>query len=131
MMATILVVEDQVDANEILCRLIQKFGHRPRSSYNGEDGLAAIVAERPDLVILDQMMPGMEGTEVLRRLRANPKTASLPVVIYSALSDPKFQEHARQTGATEVWLKGGFDIHHLREMIERVLPRPSGDSPRA
>lgn len=120
-MATILVVEDQADTNEILCRLIQKFGHRPRSTFNGEDGLAAIGAERPDMVILDQMMPGMEGIEVLRRLRADPTTAALPVVIYSALSDPKFQENARRTGATEVWLKGGFDISHLREMIERVL----------
>ena len=88
--------------------------------------MAAIGAERPDMVILDQMMPGMEGTEVLRRLRADPTTASLPVVIYSALSDPKFQEHARRTGATEVWLKGGFDIGRLREMIERVLAGDGG-----
>ena len=122
-MAVILIVEDHVETNEMLCMLMKRGGYKAICAFSGEGGLAMIGAERPDLVILDQMMPGMDGIEVLRILRMNRETALLPVVIYSALADDDtFKEHAKQKGATEVWLKDGkMSPNQILENVARLL----------
>src|SRR5690242_7609201 len=84
-MKKVLVVDDHVDTNHILCKLIRRLGHSTSSAYTGEGALAMLSGEIPDLIILDCMMPGMTGIEVLRLLRTNPKTAQLPVIMYSAV----------------------------------------------
>jgi CheY-like chemotaxis protein len=116
-MKKILVTEDDADTNEILCRLLKIAGYCAVGARDGEQALAMLAGQRPDLVILDMMMPGIDGIEVLRRLRSDPAAATLPVIMYSALSDPKFQDHARQKGATDYCVKGLTDFKALAEMI--------------
>jgi CheY-like chemotaxis protein len=128
-MAVILIVEDHIETNEMLCILMRHGGHKSVCAFSGEDGLAMIGRERPDLVILDQMMPGMDGIEVLRILRMNPETALLPVVIYSAMADPTFTEHAMRNGASEVWLKDGritprMIIENVARLVKARLSLP-------
>jgi CheY-like chemotaxis protein len=120
-MKTILVVDDHCDTNQILCRLIQKLGYRTMSAYTGEGALATLAVERPDLLILDVMMPDMNGPEVLKVVRANPQTAMIPVVMYSAVADPAFQQHVIERGANEYWVKSGFDFSELKTRLGRYL----------
>jgi CheY-like chemotaxis protein len=121
-MATILVVDDHVDSNEVLARAIRAAGHRVVTSYSGEGALAAIGIEKPDLVILDVMMPGMDGTEVLRVMRHNPSTATVPVILHSVVADPNFTEHALRKGANDFLIKGTFDLLQVNELIAKYLP---------
>lgn len=121
-MGCILVVDDHQDNNDILCRLLRCYGHRPLSALSGEGALAVLASERPDLVILDVMMPGMDGLEVLRIVRSNPSTASLPVILYSGICDAGFTEHALKKGANEFWVKGNFDISKLQTLIGKYVP---------
>jgi CheY-like chemotaxis protein len=121
-MATILVVDDHVDSNEVLARAIRAAGHRVVTSYSGEGALAAVASERPDLVILDVMMPGMDGTEVLRVLRHNPATSTIPIVLHSVVADPNFTEHALRKGANDFLIKGTFDLLQVADLLAKYLP---------
>ena len=121
-MATVLVVDDHVDSNEVLARAIRAAGHRVLTSFSGEAALAVIAIDRPDLVILDVMMPGMDGTEVLRVLRQNPATAEIPVVLYSVVADPNFTDHALRKGANDFLIKGTFDLLQVADLLAKYLP---------
>ena len=116
-MKTILVTDDHTDTNEILCKLLRRSGYRTVSALSGEAALTVLDSERPDLMILDVMMPGMDGIEVLRAVRANPATQGLPVIVFSGVADPEFQAHARQKGANDYWVKGSMDFAHLAKLI--------------
>ena len=121
-MATILIVDDHVDSNEVLARAIRAAGHHVLSSFTGEGALATIAIDRPDLVILDVMMPGMDGTEVLRVIRQNPATATIPVVLYSVVADSNFTEHALRKGANDFLIKGTFDLGQISDLLAKYLP---------
>jgi len=120
-MASILVVDDHTDTNEMLCRLLRSYGHKTASAFTGEGALVMIGVERPELVVLDVMMPGMDGMEVLRLIRRDPATATVPVIFYSGVSDPEFRQHALRKGANDYWVKGALDLSHLNEMIARYV----------
>lgn len=120
-MKNILVTDDHADTNRIVCRLLRSRGYRTASAFTGEDALAAVTAECPDLLILDIMMPEMDGIEVLRRLRANPATANLPVIVLSAMSDPQSHELARQNGATAYCVKGSLDFGQFAKIVAECI----------
>ena len=88
MTARILVVDDTPANVKLLVDLLGAKGYQPVAATNGEEALARIAEQLPDLVLLDIMMPGLSGYEVCRRLRADPATALLPVVLCTSL-DPK------------------------------------------
>jgi len=121
-MASILVVDDHTDTNEMLCRLLRSYGHTTASAFTGEGALAMIGFERPELVILDVMMPGMDGMEVLRLIRRDPATATVPVILFSGVADADFRQHALQKGANDYWLKGATDLAQLNEMVAKYVP---------
>ena len=122
-MRTILVVEDHVATNELLCKLLQRAGYRTLRAFTGEGGLAMVTTEKPDLIILDQMMPGIDGIEALRILRSNPQTAFLPVIIYSAIAEPLFAEHAMSKGASDVWMKGEIVPTEIPARISQIIAK--------
>jgi two-component system, cell cycle response regulator len=74
-------------------------------AYNGQEALAIAAHNHIDLVILDIMMPGMDGIEVCRRLRADPESAKIPVAMFTAMDRPDVRQHAMDVGATEFWVK--------------------------
>jgi PAS domain S-box-containing protein len=87
-MATILVVDDHGSNREYLSTLLSNCGHRTLAAADGIESLATALAERPDLIITDILMPAMDGYELVRSLRSNPATAGVPVIFYTA----KYQE---------------------------------------
>jgi two-component system CheB/CheR fusion protein len=82
---TILVVEDYDSARKALCAIVGSFGATAMGAANGEEALLLAAARKPHLVFCDIRMPGMDGFEFLRRLRAIPELASLPVIAMSGL----------------------------------------------
>ena len=82
----VLAVDD-IPLNLLLVqKMLTRFNFRIRTASGGQQALDAVAAEKPDLILLDLMMPGIDGFEVIRRLRANPATADIRIVILSALN---------------------------------------------
>jgi CheY-like chemotaxis protein len=113
----ILIVDDHLESCRPLAKLLRLQGARAVCMTSGELALAYLRKHTPKLVILDLMMPGMDGLEVLRQIRADPRTAMIPVVILSAVSDPNLIDHAREKGANDYWVKSRVDYSQLQRMV--------------
>jgi len=101
----LLVVDDDTVNVELLCDLLQALDYRTVGAMSGEAALRAARERRPDLVLLDIMMPGMNGYEVCRRLKADPETAAIPVVFVTALSDTADKVEAIEAGGDDFLTK--------------------------
>lgn len=109
-MASILVVDDDAPTCRAVALLLRAKGHEATCVTSGRDALALMGGQRPDLVVMDVLMPGLTGLEVLGRMAADDHTRGVPVVMYSALSDPAKVAEARKLGARDYVIKsGGFD----------------------
>src|ERR1700761_4236012 len=124
-MQSILIVDDNLDLCRPMASLLKHMGYNSRYATGGADALKAIDEGIPDLVILDVMMPDMDGLEVLRRIKADTRTEKLPVVMFSAVADPEFRAHALSKGATDYWVKAGIDFSDLRGRITKLLVTPT------
>ena len=125
-MGRIWVVDDQPDVSRAMVALLRQAGHRGTAFLSGEAALTQLVSDIPDLMILDVMMPGLDGFAVLRAVRDNPRTARLPVIMFSAVADPSRIAHAMERGATDYWVKASFDFGQLEERISQHLGAGNG-----
>lgn len=100
-MATLLIVDDEPQVRKLLETLLQYEGYHTLSVGSGEEALALVAEQPPDLILLDIMMPGMDGYEVANQLKDNPATANIPIIMLSALSEPSARLSGLQTGAEE------------------------------
>lgn len=121
-MATVLIVEDSEGAAEALARLVRRAGLQADRAATGEGALAYLRQFTPDLVVCDLMMPHLDGLGVLRAVRADPRTADLPVLVYSAAGDPA-REPALDAGATAFCVKGSLDPEQLIAQIAALIDR--------
>ena len=127
-MAMILVVEDEPMCRELLERLLEFEGHIALSATDGRQALSLIVDRPPDLVLLDLMMPGMDGWTLLALLRGDARWRQLPVIVLSAVADPEKLKAARALGVEDCLLKGQFSYDDLLARIARRLTLPPTDS---
>jgi len=100
----VLLVDDSQEQRDLYALMLET-RVTVMTASRGEDGLALASTERPDTVILDVMMPGMDGWEVCERLKSNPATASIPVIMLTAIDSEEVQALARRAGATAVLVK--------------------------
>ena len=101
----VLAVDD-IPLNLLLVqKMLGRFNFRMRTAANGQQALDAVAQEKPDLILLDLMMPGIDGFEVLRRLRANPDIADIQVVILSALNSNEDVVKGFEAGANDFIMK--------------------------
>jgi len=117
--ATILIVDDQPQNLRLLEAVLQPRGYRTVSAESGEAALEALRREQADLVLLDILMPGMDGYEVCRRIRENPETAFLPVVMITA-SDTAQKLRATEAGADDFVAKP-FDQGELLARVKSLV----------
>jgi two-component system cell cycle response regulator DivK len=97
--ALVLLVDDSSDAREMYGEYLRYAGFRVVTADNGEEALAAAQAEWPAVILMDLAMPRMDGWEAIRRLRADPLTAEIPIVALSAYAFGEEPERAREAGA--------------------------------
>ena len=119
---SVLIVDDDRGCGRSLAVLIRHLGHKADYVDSGGQALQYLHDRTPDLVILDVMMPEIDGLEVLRRMREDPKTAQVPVVMFSAMADPTFRESVCRRGANDYWVKATLDFDSLESRLERYLP---------
>lgn len=122
---SVLIVEDRVDDLAALGMLIELFGFKVLSARGGEEALNKCVAFNPGLVLLDILMPNVDGIEVCWRLKANPLTAQIPIVAVSGYAPAEAQ--ARAAGASDFLLKP----FHPNELLDTLKARLKGQPPAA
>lgn len=116
----IVVVEDDESTAIIIQYNCEAAGYRVDCMFDGADAAAAILCDPPDLVVLDWMLPGISGIELLRRLRARASTRHIPVVLVTARADPEDRAYALASGADEV-LPKTVTVGTLMACISRLL----------
>lgn len=123
-MANVLIVDDDEDGCKPLVRLLQYVGHSPFFVHDGRAALSMLDKLRPDMILLDVMMPGLNGLDVLKTIRAHPVHKDLPVVVYSALNDTDTVDQAMQNGAHSYLVKSKASFTDIQSCIESHL-RPA------
>ena len=118
---SVLVVDDSHDACQLLARLLVRHGCAVTCACGGAQALSYLATTVPSLVILDLMMPDVDGMQVLRSIRHDPRTADVPVVLFSAVAEPAVRAIALASGATEYWLKAGVDYGQIRNRVLALL----------
>ena len=100
-MARILVVDDSHDIRVLLVTVLQRAGHDVIEAADGTSVQSWVREASPDVIILDLMMPGMDGWETLAQLKSSPESRDVPVIIFSALNEDEDLEKARSMGAVD------------------------------
>ena len=118
-MRSILVVEDTADARDILARMIRLGGMVPMTAEDGYAALRVLEKQVPDAVLLDLMMPEMNGVELLYRIRADERWRGLPVIVLTALSEGSLVQRAAELGVQDFILKGAINAVDLIDRIAR------------
>ena len=121
----VLIVEDEPDNREIIRTVVQDImGYEAALAADGEVALRAIAARRPDLILMDLMMPVLNGFEAIGALKTQPATAGIPVIAISALSRPRDHQQALDAGADD-YISKPFDLDLLAVKIAEQLDRAS------
>jgi class 3 adenylate cyclase len=115
----VLVVDDLTDSRRLLADVVLALGAEPIEASNGADALALAVDSQPDLIVLDVQMPGMSGFEVIERLKEDPATASIPILLLTALSDVEHRITGLRLGADDYLTKP----YNPRELMARIGAR--------
>jgi len=121
----ILIIEDDPVGLRYVRFTLEKHGYQVITASNGLEGLRKARTEEPDLVILDVMLPGIDGYEICHRLRAEPATARLPILMFSARSQDKDKAVGRQVGADDYLTKPAEPSEIIRR-VESLLSQPTG-----
>jgi len=123
----IFIMDDEPDVVDLLHVILTKEGFKVRSETDARIGLPQILDEVPDLLLLDLMMPGIDGFEVLKILRQDPNGARLPILILSARTGNEDQIQSLQLGA-DAYLYKPFSPRELIRQIRRMLELPEDAS---
>ena len=117
----ILIVEDDKFLRELMTRKLVNEGYETIEATNGEEGVRTAKSEKPDLVLLDLILPGIDGFEALARIRKDQETANLPVIILSNLGQKEDIERGIKLGATDYLIKAHFSPGEITEKIASIL----------
>jgi len=120
-MAKILLIED----DQLMSRMYQKIftfeGYKVETAVDGEQGLEKSRTSKPTLILLDIMMPKMNGLQVLEKLKADPETKKIPVVVLTNLAGQQDAEAALAKGAVKYIVKSEYDPKQIADMVKEVI----------
>src|SRR5438045_8263855 len=120
-MATILIVDDEVDCRRPLAALLEFEGYTIKQASDGLEGLQKLSEFGADLVLLDMLMPGVDGITMLQAIRKQARWAQLPVLLVTGAHDPQKLQKAKMVGVQEYIFKGDTPFSRMLELIKRHL----------
>ncbi len=120
---TVMIIEDEPDAAELFAEMMRLNGYRVLKTYSGTPAMALLAEEKPDLIILDIVMPDVSGIEVLHYVRAHAELASTPVVVVSARATPSDITAGIQAGAS-VYLTKPVGYTDLKDAVDGLVHQP-------
>lgn len=121
MAKTILFIEDDKFLRELVVQKLIKEGYETLEAVDGEEGLKKIKEEKPDLILLDLILPGIDGFEVLSKMKEESVLASIPVIILSNLGQKEDVEKGLKMGAVDYLIKAHFTPGEIIEKIKKIL----------
>lgn len=124
----ILVVEDDVVLRDVLKEKLAQKGYAVFTAEDGEQALRQIADEKPDLILLDILMPRKSGMEVMEELNEDEELKQIPIIVISNSGQPVEVQRAKKLGAKEFLIKAVFDPNEVLEKVEKVLNETSMDS---
>jgi CheY-like chemotaxis protein len=127
-MGHVLVVDDDKSFLRVICRALHSDGFTAIAAVTGPQALEMIARSKPQLMLLDLVMPGMNGLEVLRTLKLDPQTAGIPVIIFSVTTTDEITQQAIAMGANQVLLKTRFSIAELRKLVKEQMNPPQASA---
>jgi two-component system phosphate regulon response regulator PhoB len=122
---TILAIDDEKDLIELVRYNLEKEGFQVKGAHDGETGLALAIHEKPDVVLVDLMLPGIDGLEVCRQLKSNSRTAAIPLIMLTAKSSESDRVVGLELGADDYVVKP-FSPRELVARIRALLRRTTG-----
>src|ERR671928_1478556 len=127
-MPRILVVEDDQDIAELVARYLNKAGYTTELLSSGRDALRSIAANAPDLLVLDLMLPHVDGLEICRAVRASEKTAAIPIIMLTARGEESDRIVGLEIGADD-YLAKPFSPNELVARVRALLRRATRGQP--
>jgi len=118
--ATVLVVEDDESSLELVTALLERLGHEAAPARSAEQAVLVLRGRRPALVLMDVRLPGEDGLALTRRLKADPATASIPVVALTAHARPADRDEALAAGCA-AWIAKPVDTRLLARTVARLV----------
>lgn len=128
--AKILIVDDEPRNRRLLEVFIQAEGYAALQAPDGQEALALAASETPDIILLDLMMPGLDGFQTIQQLKDNPATCAIPVIIVSALDDLAARQRVLACGAAD-FIGKPVDRWELSLRLRRLLHNPDSNTPTA
>ncbi|MBZ9572445.1 response regulator [Patescibacteria group bacterium] len=117
----ILIIEDDKFLRELIAQKLVKEGYKTFEAVDGEEGIKKIKAEKPDLILLDLILPGIDGFEVLSRMKEEPTLVQIPVIILSNLGQKDDIERGLKLGAVDYLIKAHFTPGEIIDKIKNAL----------
>ncbi|HEX9664815.1 MAG TPA: response regulator [Patescibacteria group bacterium] len=118
---TILIIEDDRFLSKIYSAKLEKEGYNLALAVDGEEGLRKLAESKPDLILLDLILPGMSGFEVLDKIKSSSKTRKIPVIILSNLGQDEDIQKGQELGADDYLVKTDFSISEVINKIKSAL----------
>jgi len=127
-MKKVLIIEDHSDMRELLTWQIELMGFVPVTAKRGNEGVEKAVSEKPELIIMDIMMPGMDGLQATREIRANEETKNIPILAATALFRDSDLKNCIDAGCNGYLVKP-FTFQELQGKVRELIPSASAAYP--
>ncbi len=120
-MKCILFIEDEKALQKTLTKILETSGFEVINAYDGEEGLALAQSKIPDLILLDVILPKLNGRDVLERLKAGESTKNIPVIVLTNLESAEDVEYAVGHGASMYLVKANYELNDIVEKVKEAL----------
>lgn len=127
-MAKILLIDDDSAISTVFATALTKGGLSVTAAEDGKTGIEKAKTEKPDLILLDQVLPDLNGNDILKELKQNPETKSIPVVMLSNFGQQEFIDQALKNGALDYLLKYRIDALDLVDKVKQMLKEQTSDN---
>lgn len=119
-----MIIEDEEDAAELFAEMMRVSGYRVFKTSKSAPAIGMMIAERPDVILLDIMMPEISGLDILRQMRTDPTLANIPVIVITAKGMPADIKNGMEAGASS-YLTKPVGFLDLKDAVERALSKPT------